>query len=64
MKTLFHVHALLGDLNLFFWAESPTEAKELARQQGVDRDIEIFADRVWANNINMKYRGYVVQKED
>lgn len=64
MVVLYHVHALLGDINLFFWAKSPDEAKKLAREQGVPEDVELFADRVWANNISAKWRGYVVQQED
>ena len=62
MKTLYHVHFMLGDTNLFFWADSPEQSRELAYQQGVDRDLEMSVDRVWANNINMAYRGYVVQE--
>ena len=62
MKTLFRVYYAIGDGDMYFWADDTEQAKELACQQGMDREREVLVDRVWANNITMKYRGYVVQE--
>lgn len=62
MKTLFRVYYAVGDGDMYFWADSEEQAKELAYQQGMNREREVLADRVWANNITMKYRGYIVQE--
>ena len=61
MKTLYRVHCGFDD-GLYFWADNADQAKELAYQQGMDREREALADRVWANNVNTAYRGYVVQE--
>lgn len=61
MKTLYQIQTPYNANNLFFWADNSEEALEMAHQQGVDRDIEAVAERVWANNVSMEYRGYVVK---
>ena len=62
MKTLYQVITPYNQGQLFFWAESEEEALELAHQQGLGRELEARAERVWANNVNLEYRGYVVEK--
>lgn len=62
MKTLYQIKVQHTENDIFFWADSSEEALEMAHQQGVDRDIEAVAERVWASNINMKYRGYVIDE--
>ena len=61
MKTLFRVYYAVGD-GMYFWANNSEQAEEMAYQQGMDRERPVLVDRVWANNINLKYRGYVVQE--
>lgn len=64
MKTLYQIRHPWSDGTLFYWADSEEQALEMAYQQGMSRDIEdIHADRVWANNANSEYRGYVVEGE-
>ena len=58
--TLFKVRHIWGD-DYFYWAESSEEAKEMYLKQGAPKDIEILVERVWANNEDPKYRGYIVQ---
>lgn len=67
MKTLYMVSALGSDV-VFFWAESSGEAKEIfwawAHEDGIEHEdrTPCEATRVWADNKEMAYRGYVVKE--
>lgn len=61
MKTLYQIKAPYTENDIFYWADNEEQALELAHQQGLDRNIKAVAERVWANNISMEYRGYVIK---
>lgn len=60
---LYQIKTEWNNGDLFYWADSPEQALELAHQQGMSRDIEATAEQVWANNVNLEYRGYVTKGE-
>lgn len=63
--TLFKVNTLWGS-DYYFWAESGEDAKQMFIEQGCLKgylkDARVQVERVWANNTDSRYRGYVVQE--
>ena len=47
---------------LYYWAENEGDALDQHEEQGADPEREWVASPVWANNVNLKYRGYVVEE--
>lgn len=49
----------------FFWAGSKTHALEMFNEQaGRKKNAYAEVDRVWADNNDARYRGYVVQEDE
>lgn len=57
--TLFKVHALYN-IECFYWAERADDAKKMYIEQN-HPDTPVLAERVWADNDDLRYRGYVVE---
>lgn len=45
----------------FYWAKDEGDALDQHEKQGADPEREWVASPVFANNADLKYRGYVVQ---
>ena len=58
--TLYKVRYTYGS-DYYYWAENEQEARELFIKQGAPDDTEIQIERVWANNEDPRFRGYIVQ---
>lgn len=57
--TLFKVHAL-ANCECYYWADYAEDAMKMYIEQN-HPDTSVLVERVWANNDDLRYRGYVVQ---
>lgn len=57
---LYKVSTVYGH-EYFYWAENEEDAKQMFIEQGCPKNVEIQVDRVWANNDDSRYRGYITQ---
>lgn len=49
------------DSPIYYWAENEGDALGQHEAQGYNQELEWVASPVWANNKDLKYRGFVTQ---
>lgn len=63
MKVLYQIYTPYNRGDIFYWAESEEEALGMAYRQWLAKDVEARAEKVWANNDDIKYMGYVINEK-